>query len=224
MLKEYLEKTRTSRKDWEDGLGRMPNEITDGYQIECLLCSYVWKTKYSQISAKCPSCNSRIYGTENYTVHTRYIHYEKTEEEKKRTRRTISLTLLGFMFFISFMANWIFGLFLFSALWILVFYFGYREPKETKIENKLKNEKLIKFFEDKEEVKTTLTCPKCGRSFNYTHKIGKEGNLIIRCNHCKSKLNISTDLTTEFKCEYCGKKFKTKTETENHEKGCKKKK
>ena len=51
----------------------MPNEITDGYKIECLSCGYVWDTKYSQISAKCPSCNSRIYGTGNYTVHTRYI-------------------------------------------------------------------------------------------------------------------------------------------------------
>ena len=202
----------------------MPDEITDGYQIECLLCSYVWKTKYSQISAKCPSCSSRIYGTGNYSVLTRYIHYEKTEEEKKKTRRIMGLTLLGFMFFISLIANWIFGLFLFSALWILVFYFGYREPKETKIENKLKNEKLIEVSKDKVEVKTTLTCPKCGKSFNYTHKIGKEDNLIIKCKNCKSNLSISTDLTTEFSCEYCGKKFDTKIKAENHEKRCKKKK
>ena len=201
----------------------MPNEITDGYQIECLSCGYVWNTKYSQISAKCPSCNSRIYGAGNYTVHTRYIHYEKTEEEKRQTIKTTIITVLGILIFISLITTWIFGLFLFSALWILVYYLGYNESKE-KIENKLKNEKLIEVSKDKGEVKTALTCPKCGKSFNYTHKIGKEGNLIIKCKNCKSNLSISTDLTTEFSCEYCGNKFDTKIKAENHEKECKKKK
>src|SRR3989338_6158233 len=101
----------------------MPNEITDGYQIECLLCSYVWKTKYSQISAKCPSCNHRIYGTENYTVKTRFVHYEKTEEEKKQTIRNIGMNVLGLFIFISLITGWFFGFFLFIiilGLWVFI--------------------------------------------------------------------------------------------------------
>src|SRR3989338_5766061 len=149
----------------------MPNEITDGYKIECLSCSYVWNTKYSQISAKCPSCSSRIYGTGNYTVHTRYIHYEKTEEEKERTRRTVGMSILGFFIFISLMTKWIFGLVLFSAILGLWAFMTYKKPQENISKPNLSNKKSIKVSTDKKEVKTTLACPKCGQSINYTHQI-----------------------------------------------------
>ena len=208
----------------------MPNEITDGYQIECLSCSYVWNTKYSQISAKCPSCSSRIYGTGNYTVHTRYIHHEKTEEEKRQTLLRVTIGVAIFWIaLISFVSKtssqWFFGLFMGTAMFFLIWFFMIRKkPEEDIYEPNLKGEKSIKISTSKKEIKTTLNCPKCGKDFDYVHRIGKEGNLNLICSHCKSHLSISTDLTTHYNCKYCGKKFDSKIKAENHEKGCEKKK
>ena len=205
----------------------MPNEITTGYQIQCLLCSYIWKTKYPQVSAKCPSCHSRIYGTGNYTIRTQYVHYEKTEEEKRQTRVKIGVAMFVFWIaLISFVSKtsfqWFFGLFMSAPLFGIWFFMACKKPKEEASEANLKSEKSIKVSTDKKEVKTTLNCPNCGKDFDYVHKIGKERNLNAICSHCKSHLSISTDLTTHYNCEYCGKKFDTKTQAENHEKRCKK--
>ena len=49
-------------------------EIT-GYHLKCNNCGYKWNTKYAQISAKCPSCNKRIHGTNNYTIVTTHKYY-----------------------------------------------------------------------------------------------------------------------------------------------------
>ena len=38
-------------------------------KLRCKRCGYVWKTKYpGRIPAKCPSCNCRIFNTNNYEV------------------------------------------------------------------------------------------------------------------------------------------------------------
>ena len=135
----------------------MPNEITDGYQIECLSCSYVWSTKYSQISAKCPSCSSRIYGNSNYTVRTRFIHYEKTEEEKRQTRVTIGVTLSVFWFaLISLVSKtsfqWFFGFFIGAPLFGIWFFMACKKPKlgEPNLKRK-KSKRKIKRNDAKNE-------------------------------------------------------------------------
>src|SRR3989338_7684448 len=118
----------------------MPNEMTDGYQIECLSCGYVWDTKYPQISAKCPSCNSRIYGTGNYTILTQHVHYELTEKEReereKRIVKIVIIAILGFFIFISLITSSLVGFFILSAIlgtFLYIFYKGYKEPVKKKL-------------------------------------------------------------------------------------------
>ena len=211
----------------------MPNEITHGYQIECLSCGYVWNTKYSQISAKCPSCSGKIYGSGNYTIRTQYIHYEPTEQEKKereeRILKTITISVFGIFILISLMTGSIGSFFFFSIILGVIIYFFTKSPKERAAENKkgpesLRGEKSVTIKGDKKEVKTTFNCPKCGKEVEYTHKVGKEGSINIQCRHCKSTLNLSTNLTSQYGCKHCGKIYGTKEQIERHEKRCKKSK
>ena len=43
------------------------------YQVKCHKCGYVWRTRYPKIPARCPACNVRIYGTDNYSVPVKYV-------------------------------------------------------------------------------------------------------------------------------------------------------
>ena len=79
----------------------MPVEVTDRYKLECLSCNYVWETKYPRISVSCPSCHNKIFNSDNYKLITRFIHEEKTEEEKKETK-TIAIIILAI-----FIVGWI---------------------------------------------------------------------------------------------------------------------
>ena len=45
---------------------------TGHFQLKCLKCEYTWDTKYPKIPAKCPSCNSKIYGSANYEIIKEY--------------------------------------------------------------------------------------------------------------------------------------------------------
>ncbi|PIZ50561.1 hypothetical protein COY27_06790 [Candidatus Woesearchaeota archaeon CG_4_10_14_0_2_um_filter_33_13] len=51
----------------------MPEKKITGYQLKCDLCEYVWDTKYPRIPAKCPSCHSSIFNSNNYSILTEYV-------------------------------------------------------------------------------------------------------------------------------------------------------
>lgn len=90
-----------------------------------------------------------------------------------------------------------------------------------------------------------VSCPLCGREFDYQVDVDRKGTIRLRinCPHCKQKsfksvriqpenvISVTDDLaqkqrlknakTTLWKCGFCDRQFGTKTEAEEHEKTCK---
>lgn len=107
----------------------MSVEIINGYKLKCLNCDYIWETRYNKIPAKCPSCNTLIYKSNNYEIVTKFIHHELTEEEKIEMKNLISLWILLFILFIPaiFIIGFLFSLFLFVGI-----YYSFKFRKRLK--------------------------------------------------------------------------------------------
>ena len=101
----------------------MPIEVVDRYKIECLSCGYIWETRYPKVPAGCPSCHAKIHNTGNYNLITRYIHYEKTDREKRQfgVMAIVAMILFFVFFWLWFKIGFLISLFLCIIVYSILF-------------------------------------------------------------------------------------------------------
>jgi len=65
----------------------------------------------------------------------------------------------------------------------------------------------------------TLTCPFCGKEFDYEFNKKKGYDIKTECPHCGASIS-GTGTVTTWGCDYCSEIFHSKSEVERHEENC----